>query len=156
METNNEICHAEYWANLAEEFLKELWLEKDKIDKIKHCIYTHRYRKNRQAESLEAKILFDADKLDSIWATWIGRAFMYANEVGAKLHNEESRNIEETQEHSNDDTAYSEYVVKLSKIKDKLFTETAKNIAKKRHETMEKFFEELNSEIWFCDKEHDL
>ena len=145
-ETKWEICHAEYWANLAWEFLKNLWLEQDKVDNIVYCISTHRFRKWNPPETLEAKILFDADKLDCIWAVGIGRAFMCAGEIWAKLHNDKWVDIEKTEEYSKDDTAYREYVVKLRKIKDKIFTETGKKLAEKRHKLMEIFFDELLDE----------
>jgi len=145
-ETKWEICHAEYWANLAWEFLKNLWLEQDKVDNIVYCISTHRFRKWNPPETLEAKILFDADKLDCIWAVGIGRAFMCAGEIWAKLHNDKWVDIEKTEEYSKDDTAYREYVIKLRKIKDKMFTETGKKLAEKRHKLMEIFFDELLDE----------
>jgi len=147
-ETKWEICHAEYWANLAWEFLKNLWLEQDKVDNIVYCISTHRFRKWNPPETLEAKILFDADKLDCIWAVGIGRAFMCAGEIWAKLHNDKWVDIEKTEEYSKDDTAYREYVIKLRKIKDKMFTETGKKLAEKRHKLMEIFFDELLDETW--------
>lgn len=34
---------------------------------VRHCIKTHRYREDNLPESLEAKILFDADKLEHIY-----------------------------------------------------------------------------------------
>ena len=145
-ETKWKICHAEYWASLARDFLQNLWLEKNKVDNIVYCISTHRFRKWNAPETLEAKILFDADKLDCIWAVGIGRAFMCAWEIWAKLHNDKWVDIENTPEYSKDDTAYREYIVKLSKIKDKMFTETGKKLAKKRHKLMEKFFNELLEE----------
>ena len=147
-ETKWEICHAEYWANLAKEFLQNLWLEQDKVDNVVYCISTHRFRKWNPPETLEAKILFDADKLDCIWAIGIGRAFMCAWELWAKLHNDKWVDVENTPEYSKDDTAYREYVVKLSKIKDKMFTQTWKSLAEKRHKIMETFFDELLDETW--------
>ncbi len=151
-ETMWKICHAEYWADLAQSILKETWLEKEKITNIIHCISTHRFRKWNMPETLEAKVLFDADKLDSIWAVWIWRAFMYANEVGAKLHNDEHIDIKNTQEHWPEDTAFREYIVKLIKVKDKLYTKTAKKIAVKKHKTMAEFFKNLNEEVWWIKK----
>ena len=145
-ETKWEVCHAEYWANLAKEFLESIGLKNDKIDQIVYCISTHRFRKWNPPESLEAKILFDADKLDCIWAVGIGRAFMCAWEIWAKLHNDKWVDIEKTQEYSKDDTAYREYMFKLRKIKDKMFTETGKALAEKRHKLMEIFFDELLDE----------
>ena len=147
-ETKGRICHAEYWAILTKKILEDLWLEKEKIDHVVDCISTHRFRKWNNPETLEAKILFDADKLDSIWAVWIWRAFMYANEVGARLHNDKDTNLENTKEHSSEDTAFREYMFKLIKVKNKLFTQTAKNMAKKKHKTMVRFFDSLNEETW--------
>ena len=145
-ETKWKICHAEYWANLAKDFLQNLWLEQDKVDNIVYCISTHRFRKWNPPETLEAKILFDADKLDCIWAVGIGRAFMCAWEIWSKLHNDKWVDVANTEEYSKDDTAYREYVVKLSKIKDKMFTQTWKKLAEKRHNLMEVFFNELLDE----------
>ncbi len=147
-ETKGKVCHAEYGTKLADEILSELGIEKNKKNQILHCISTHRFRKWNEPQSLEAKILFDADKLDSIWAVWIGRAFMYANEVWARLHNNVGTKIEETEEHWPEDTAYREFEIKLKKVKDRLFTESAKKIAEKKHKIMVDFFENLNDEVW--------
>lgn len=147
-ETKWEVCHAEYGAKLAGEFLQNLWMDQDKVDNVVYCISTHRFRKWNPPETLEAKILFDADKLDCIWAVGIGRAFMCAWEIWARLHNDKWVDVENTEEYSKDDTAYREYVVKLRKIKDKMFTETGKKLAEKRHKLMEIFFDELLDETW--------
>lgn len=147
-ETKWEVCHAEYGAKLAGEFLQNLWIDQDKVDNVVYCISTHRFRKWNPPETLEAKILFDADKLDCIWAVGIGRAFMCAWEIWARLHNDKWVDVENTEEYSKDDTAYREYVVKLRKIKDKMFTETGKKLAEKRHKLMEIFFDELLDETW--------
>lgn len=151
-ETMWKICHAEYWSILAKQILKEMWYKVEKIEQVIHCISTHRFRKWNAPETLEAKVLFDADKLDSIWAVWIWRAFMYANEVGAKLHNEEFIDVEKTEEHWPEDTAFREYLVKLIKVKDKLFTKTAKKLAVNKQKIMIKFFDNLNEETWWIKK----
>jgi len=147
-ETKWKICHAEYGTKLADKILSELWMEDSKKNKILHCIMTHRFRRWNEPESLEAKILFDADKLDSIWAVWIWRAFMYANEVWAKLHNDIDTNLENTKEYWPQDTAYREFEVKLKKVKDRMFTKTWKKLAEKKHKIMVDFFENMNNEVW--------
>lgn len=149
-ESKWKICHAEYWAQLAKAFLQKNWYNKEKIDQIVYCISTHRSKKWDKPDTLEAKILFDADKLDSIWAVWIWRAFMYAEQIWSKLHNEKWICIENTKEYTKDDTAYREYILKLKNVKNRLYTKTWKEIAEKRHKIMELFFNELLDEIRYC------
>ncbi|MDR3237746.1 MAG: HD domain-containing protein, partial [Spirochaetia bacterium] len=85
--SSGKICHAERGAALALDFLLSHGLESGRAGHISRCILTHRFRKNNAPDTIEAKILFDADKLDSIGAIGIGRAFLFAGEVGALLHN---------------------------------------------------------------------
>jgi len=145
-EVNGKIDHAEIGVKLARKILEKYNLEKEKIEKVIHCIETNRFRGDKKPESKEAKILFDADKLDAIGATGIGRAFLFAGEIGAKLHNKEI-DLEKTKEYSKEDTAYREFMVKLRKIKDRMFTKEGKRIAKERHTYMVNFFNRLNKEV---------
>ena len=96
--------------------------------------------------SKEAKILFDADKLDSIGAIGIGRAFLFAGEIGAKLHNKDV-DIDKTKPYTKEDTAYREYMIKLRKVKERMLTDEGKHIAKERHKFMVEFFDRLNKEV---------
>jgi uncharacterized protein len=141
-----KICHAEIWAKKAKEILESYNFDKEILENIIHCIETHRFRKWKTPESLEAKILYDADKLDSIWAVWIGRAFLFAWEFWAKLHNKDV-DIEKTKPYTKEDTAYREFLVKLIKIKDKMLTKEWKRLAQERHEFMLLFFDRLNKEV---------
>ncbi|EKE29926.1 MAG: hypothetical protein ACD_2C00073G0014 [uncultured bacterium (gcode 4)] len=141
-----KVCHAEKWAILSKEYLLSNGYPAAFVDKVVHAIWTHRSRKWNTPSSLEAKILFDADKLDWIWAVWVGRAFLFAGEHHAKLHNP-NPDLSPDAEYTIEDTAYREYVISSSKIKDKLFTHEAKKIAFSRHEYMEEFFKRLNREV---------
>lgn len=148
-ETNNKgkLCHAVKGAEMAKKILRELAFSEDLIDKIIHCIAAHRYRGDNIPESLEAKILFDADKLDSIGAIGIGRAFLFAGQCGARLHNHENK-IEGTKAYTVEDTAYREFKVKMCKIKDRMLTPIGKKLASERHAFMELFFNRLEREIY--------
>jgi len=143
---NGRICHAEKGAELARALLSKFNIDKEKVDNIIHCIQTHRFRGNNVPTSKEAKILFDADKLDSIGAIGIGRAFLFAGEIGAKLHNKDV-DIDKTQAYSKEDTAYREYMVKLRKVKERILTEEGKRLAEERHNFMVEFFNRLNKEV---------
>jgi len=97
-------------------------------------------------QTLEAKILYDADKLDSIGAVGIGRAFLFAGQTGARLHNESDVDILACKPYSKEDTAYREFKFKMSKIKDRMLTPEGKRLAAERHNFMEVFFERLERE----------
>ena len=145
-ESKGELCHANEGAVIAKELLGKLGFETEKIEKVVHCIKCHRYRGENIPQSKEAQVLFDADKLDSIGAVGIGRAFLFAGEVGAKLHNHKI-DVEKTEAYSKEDTAYREFMVKLRKIKDRLVTNEGKRIAEGRHQFMLDFFERMNGEV---------
>ncbi|WP_097027158.1 HD domain-containing protein [Clostridium peptidivorans] len=150
-----EIDHAVLGSVIAEDILRNLEYEEDKIEKIKHCIITHRFRTGNEPNSIEAKILFDSDKLDVIGASGIARIFMLAGQFGQRLTVDETLNdylksntvengrLKDVSKH----TPLIEYEVKLKKIPDKLYTQKAKEIGKERLNFMEKYFNRLKLEI---------
>ena len=140
--SKGKICHAEKGAELAREILLKFNLSAEDKNNIIHSIRTHRFRGKNIPETLEAKVLFDADKLDSIGAVGIGRAFLLAGEVGATLHNPDVA-PEDSKSYSKNDTCYREYRIKLIKVKDRILTEEGSRIALERHRFMESFFERL-------------
>ena len=143
--SQGRICHAKRGAELAAPLLSNLGYSTAEIEAICHCIRSHRYRGGQQPLSLEAKILFDADKLDSIGAVGIGRAFLFAGQVGARLHNP---GIEPsaTLPYSLEDTAYREFRVKMSRVRDQMLTAVGRAMAEQRHLFMQTFFDQLTRE----------
>jgi len=149
-----EIDHAVLGSEIAEDILRSLEYEEEQIDKIKHCIKAHRFRTGNQPNTIEAKILFDSDKLDVIGASGIARTFMLAGQFGQRLINEplddylntntvENGRIKDVSRH----TPFIEFEVKFKKIPDKLYTRKAKEIGKRRLEFMEEYFNRLKLEI---------
>lgn len=139
------ICHAQKGAEIARELLAAYPISDEQRANIIHAIRSHRFRGNHQPETLEAKVLFDADKLDAIGAVGIGRAFLFAGEVGAKLYNP-CIQLEDTRPYTEEDTGYREYKLKLSKIKDRMLTEEGRRLAEERHAFMEMFFKRFTQE----------
>ena len=132
-------CHAKVGARLAAPFVQKLPLSTDQKENILHCIRTHRFRGQHKPETPEARVLFDADKLDAIGAVGVARAFLFAGEIGARLHSN-APNIEATRAYSADDTGYREFKVKLCKIKDRVLTREGRKLAIGRHTVMKEFF----------------
>jgi len=93
--------------------------------------------------------LFDADKLDAIGAIGVARAFAFGAHRGQKLWGEVPPAYVDQPAGADpgQHTAVHEFHVKLSKIKDRMFTATGKQIAAERHAFMVRFYEQLDREI---------
>ena len=144
--SNGVQCHAGEGARMAVEILAELPLLASEKDNIVHCVRSHRFRENHAPETLEAKVLFDADKLDAIGAVGVARAYLFAGEVGARLHNPDI-DVTAAPAYSENDTGYREYLVKLRHIHTRMLTTEGRRLAAERHAFMETFFERFISEI---------
>jgi uncharacterized protein len=139
------VCHAVHGAQMAEPIVMPLPLSEHQKENILHCIRTHRFRGRHIPETPEAKVLFDADKLDAIGAIGIARAYLFAGEIGARLHSPEV-SIETSKAYSIDDTGFREYQVKLCKIRNRMITREGRRLADDRHQFMEHFFERFLQE----------
>jgi uncharacterized protein len=101
-----------------------------------------------QPETLEAKCLYDADKLDSIGAIGVGRAFAYAGAHGSRLWNAPFDDIlAQPLPGGAEYTPVHEYVFKLRRILATLHTPTAQTLGRRRHAFMESFFAQLEDEM---------
>lgn len=145
-ETKGAICHAEKGAQLAESIVSRIPVSDAQRMNILHCIRAHRFRGAVKPESIEAKVLFDADKLDAIGAIGVARAFLFAGEVGACLHNPDI-DVTKAPSYSKNDTGYREFMVKLRNIKDRVLTETGRKMAAERHLFMDMFFKQFIQEF---------
>ena len=145
-ENNGKLCHAELGSRAAYDFLIENGLDEERAGRVCRCILTHRYRNDHAPASIEERILYDADKLDSIGAVGIGRAFLFSGEVGASLHNPEI-DVSLTHAYGKEDTAFREYMIKLRYVSDKMLTGEGKRLAEERHGFMVQFFERLEDEV---------
>ncbi|OPZ34988.1 MAG: putative hydrolase [Spirochaetes bacterium ADurb.BinA120] len=139
------LCHAEEGSREAYLFLRELGLDEGPSRHVADCVLTHRFRKARVPATVEAAVLHDADKLDAIGAIGVGRAFLFAGEVGAIVHNGDV-DIRLTEDYSEEDTAYREYSVKLKHLKERMLTAEGRRLAEGRHDFMVEFFERLDRE----------
>jgi len=129
--------------------LKEGW-EREEIDAVLHCIRAHRFRDHEEEpETLEAQVLFDADKIDAIGAVGVARAVSYAVRAGMDVYAPPSPTYLETGKLAPDEsqTVSHEYIYKLSRIKDRMYTSTGRLLANERHDLMVEFFKGWMKEI---------
>ncbi len=144
--SKGKICHVSRGAEIAKEILEGLKIKEELVKEVIHCIETHSFRKDNFPKTKEARILYDADKLDSIGAIGILRSASFGGSVGARIHNPEIKPSFKTC-YTKQDSAYHEYVIKLSKIKNKMLTKEGKKIAEQRHDYMKNFFNRANKEL---------
>jgi len=109
-----------------EELLRKINIDKVSKEQILDCVRHIRRRTVNKAKSLEAKIVFDADKLQSLGPLGIYRQFAYLSEVKKLGLNK----VKETKRIQED-------------IYKKLQTKTVKKLAKEPHKLAVKFFETL-------------
>jgi|YNPNPStandDraft_1061719.scaffolds.fasta_scaffold11341_2 uncharacterized protein len=143
--SNHHLTSAEFAGQVLR---TEGWAE-ERIAAVLHCIRAHRFRDDHEPpRTMEAKVLFDADKLDVLGATGIERAIAYAILAGQPVYAEPSQTFLTTgrKEPGEPHSAYHEFLFKLQNIKDRLFTPTARRIAEERHAYLAGFFARLIAE----------
>lgn len=129
--------------------LKEGWSE-EAIKAVVHCIRAHRFRDDSEKpQTVEAQVLFDADKIDAIGAVGVARAVAYAVRAGMDVYAPPSDLYLSSgkYEPGESQTVAHEYLFKLRHIKDRLFTPSGRSLAAERHELMVRFFEGWLKEI---------
>jgi uncharacterized protein len=145
---NGKSCHATVGAGMVPEILASVGVaDGEFVAHVAECVRTHRFRarEGQVPQSIEAKIVYDADKLDSIGAIGVGRAFHFAGRVGARVHNSSEEALA-ADSYSLQDSAYREYLVKLKRIHENLLTAGGRRLGRRRHEFMVGFFQELGAE----------
>lgn len=140
------VCHAEAGAEKAFRFLLSQGFPEGYSQQVRSCILTHRFRKNRKPESLEAKILFDADKLDVVGAMGIARTLMYNGTLSEPLYSLLPDGNVSSGENDTQPSFCHEYKFKLEKLYDHFYTETAARMASQRRKIAADFYENLYRE----------
>ena len=116
------------------------------VEQVAHCIAAHRFRKGPPPETLEARVLQDADKLDAIGAIGVARAFAHAGHQGSRLWAPLSQVAGEAPPSGANYTPVHEFWHKLRQLAAQLHTDTAQQMAHERHMFMESFFHQLERE----------
>jgi uncharacterized protein len=149
--------HAVVGAKMAQPILESLSFSDAKIKHIQDCILSHRYRTDYKPKTIEAKIVYDADKLDTVGAVGVARVFAWAGKHQAKIYkkvyvpkyikeNQDGKlngRIQDKSKHS----AHINYEVKDKFLLDNLYTKTAKKIGRKKLLYYKAFLDQLEREI---------
>lgn len=145
---NSPLCAqaSQLAAKQAAELLTSWGYPKVYLDEIAHAITAHSYSANIRCETLSAKVVQDADRMDALGAIGIARTFL----VGAGFGNPLTFHEDPFCYHRKpDDQAaiVDHFYTKLLKLKDSFQTNAAKKEAQKRHDFMQLFLTQLESEL---------
>jgi uncharacterized protein len=151
--------HAVLGAEMARPVLEKLEFPEEKIKHIQACILSHRYKTNNKPETLEAKILFDADKLDSVGAIGVARSYVWIGRNKGSIYKKPENLDEYIKENIEggtisgrikDKTKHSpqiEFEIKTKFLSEKLYTQKAKEICAERANYYQGFLNRLEREI---------
>ncbi|QDK39684.1 hydrolase [Bdellovibrio sp. NC01] len=133
-------------AEAALEYLKSVGYPETHFEDIRHAIEAHSFSANIKPESLEAQIVQDADRLDSLGAIGIARCFATSTLMSRPFYSEEDPWAEKR---DLDDKNYGidHFYIKLFKLVDKLNTETAKKEGQHRVAFIKEYLEQIKREI---------
>lgn len=142
-----KLCHAEVGCKKAYNFLIGIGWAEERAAHVRDCVFTHRFRSDAPPQSIEAMILFDADKIDVSGAVGMARSLMYKGSVGEPLYTlNPDRSINDGSD-TDEPSLFREYHFKLKKIYGKFFTERGREIAISRKKAADDFYNALLSEV---------
>lgn len=132
----------------AVEILTEMNFPSDKLKNVAHCILTHSYSANIRPETLEAKIVQDADRMEAIGAIGLARVFYVSGQMQSQLFNSLDP-FAKKRELNDKKFALDHFFTKLLKLKNTMNTEGAKSIATEREVVLLNFVESLKKELGY-------
>lgn len=137
---------------LAGDFLKSHHVEASVILHVQEIIRNLSFKTNLGSthfKSNELNIVQDADRLDALGAIGIARAFTYGGYKNRELYNPEIKpalNMSKEDYKNSSAPTINHFYEKLLLLKDKMNTETGRQISHKRHQFMETYLEQFNDE----------
>ena len=133
-------------------WLAKCGVERTVIERVRAIVGSLSF-KGAEVESsmatLEGQVVQDADRLDALGAIGIARAFAYGGSRQREMHNPnrtpESHASFEAYRDS-DSTTVNHFHEKLLLLADGMNTDTARRLARERHDYMESFLDRFHSE----------
>ncbi len=128
---NTKNNHAEISALAAEKFIikNKFDIAREDVENVIHCIRSHSFSNDMEPKTLEAKILFDADKLDALGAIGLYRTIGFAIKNRGGI-----------------DQVITHLEKKILKLKDLVYLDYSKKIAEKGHELVLVFYNLIKEE----------
>jgi uncharacterized protein len=130
----------------AQQILADLEWPAARIGRTVHAIEAHSFSAAIAPETVEARIMQDADRLDAIGAIGIARCFYVAGRMGSSLYDPDDPSATDR---SLDDASFAldHFAVKLFKVAENFQTKAGQALARQRSRTMRDFVDTLLHEI---------
>lgn len=133
-------------ARQAEGILQELGFPAALIPAVSHAIEAHSFSANLPAETLEAKLIQDADRMEALGAIGLARVFYTAGRLGQAMFDPcdplaEHRSLDDRQ------FALDHFFLKLYKVADQMQTDAGRAMAQQRRQVLEQYVTQLLSEL---------
>jgi len=146
--------HAVIGAELSVELLRGTSFPQQSIPTVQQAILDHRLTGGNVPESIEGRVLYDADKLDALGAMGIGRLYCITGRYNQKVYSPVPddvvlpvnptvvRNMRRRPDYS----PYIEFQLLFENLPDRMTTDIGREMARERFAFMEEFFTRLKKE----------
>ena len=146
--------HALIGAAMAAELLQDTLFPQRAITAVQQAIREHRMTGGALPGTLEGRVLYDADKIDSLGAIGIARLYMITGRYNQKVYTPVPAEIEEPVDPARvrqlrrrpDYSPSIEFQLLFSNLPDRMATATGRDLARERYTFMEEFFSRLKKE----------
>lgn len=138
-------CASTLSAEAAVPILQAEAFPEQKIDAVCHAIMAHSFSARIAPETLEARVLRDADRLDALGAIGIARSFYVAGRMGSALFHPDDP-LAENRPLDDRTFALDHFEVKLFRIAEQMNTPTGQRIAMRRADLMRGFLASMMAE----------
>lgn len=136
--------HAKKGAQISPSMLKKAGFPKDKIERVVHCVISHRKSTGIKPEIIEAKILQDSDKMDIFGAIGIARTFVQHAKDKA-IHTDKSKRLVSFSDYKTDSSL--EMIRSLLLVRrTKFYTKEGRKILDNRLKFIKKFVNQFDKE----------
>lgn len=147
--------HALIGAQLAAELLTGTSFPQASIPTVQQAIREHRMTGGIVPQTLEGRILYDADKIDCLGAIGVGRLYMITGRYNQKVYSPVPDDITEPVDprlirqlrRRPDYSPSIEFQLLFSNMTERMTTETGRELARERFAFMEEFFRRLKQEV---------
>lgn len=133
-------------AEAATDFLASIGYPADLLPETYHAIEAHSYSANIPTRSLEAEIVQDADRLDSLGAIGIARCLLVGGRLNLQMFHHDDPFCDDRKP---DDSRYTidHFYAKLFKLPDTMKTEAGRTEAMRRAKLMQRYLDDLRKEM---------